>query len=57
LLPTSCWFLAWLTLQSLRWRRYIPPKCQLTITGLHDVISQKENSLVTTVRTSNPTVI
>jgi hypothetical protein len=30
LLPVSCSFLAWLTLLSRWWRRYIPPKCLLT---------------------------
>jgi hypothetical protein len=29
----SCWFLAWLTLQPLRWRRCVPPKYQLTFNG------------------------
>jgi hypothetical protein len=41
LLLDSCWFLAWLTLQPWRWRRYVPLKHWLTFTGLYDVISQK----------------
>jgi hypothetical protein len=39
-----------------RWRRYVPPKRQLTFNGLHGVISQKTVLFITTaVRTSNPT--
>jgi hypothetical protein len=30
LVPSSCWFLAWLILRPWRWRRHIPPKRQLT---------------------------
>jgi hypothetical protein len=41
LLPASCWFLVCRTLQPWRWRWYIPPKCQLTLTGLCRVISQR----------------
>jgi hypothetical protein len=41
LLPASCWFLAWLILWPWRWRWYIPPKCRLTFSGLHSIISQK----------------
>jgi hypothetical protein len=37
----SCWFLVWLILWPWGWRQYASPKCQLTFTGLHDVISQK----------------
>jgi hypothetical protein len=32
---------AWLILPPLRWKRYIPPKFQLTLNGLQGVISQK----------------
>jgi hypothetical protein len=35
LLPASCWFLAWLILQSWKWRRNVPPKHELTFIGLH----------------------
>jgi hypothetical protein len=34
-------FLIWLTPGSWRWRRYVPPKCQMTFTGLQGVVSQK----------------
>jgi hypothetical protein len=40
-LPAPCHFLAWLTLQPWRWRRYVPLNRQLTFTGLWDIISQK----------------
>jgi hypothetical protein len=33
-----------ITLQPWRGGRYVPPKHQLTFTGLHDVISQRQNS-------------
>jgi hypothetical protein len=39
-----------------RRRRYVPPKRQLTLNGLHGLISQKIVLFITTaVRTSNPT--
>jgi hypothetical protein len=41
LLPASCSFLALLTLQPWRRRRHIPPKCLLTLSEQHGVISQK----------------
>jgi hypothetical protein len=41
LLPASCWCLAWFTLHPRRWRQHVPPKCQLTFTGLPGVTSQK----------------
>jgi hypothetical protein len=41
------------THRCIRWRQYVPPKRELTFTGLHGVISQK---IVTAVRTSNPTL-
>jgi hypothetical protein len=34
-------FLAWLSLRSWRWKRHVPPKRQLTFTGLHGVTFQK----------------
>jgi hypothetical protein len=40
LLPAACWSLAWL-LQPRKWRWYVPPKCWLSFSGLHDIISQK----------------
>jgi hypothetical protein len=47
--------LAWLTLRKWSWRRYVPPKCHVTFTGLHGVISQKiELFVATAVRTTNP---
>jgi hypothetical protein len=53
LLPPSCWFLAWLTLQPWRWRRHVPLKCQLTYNGLHGIISQKTEFLIITTERSN----
>jgi hypothetical protein len=57
--PVSCvtslltGFLLNLFLLPWRWRRYVPPKCWLTLNGLHAVISQKMVLLITTaVRTS-----
>jgi hypothetical protein len=42
----------------LLWRRYISPKRRLTFNGLHGIISQKIELLITTaVRTSNPTTL
>jgi hypothetical protein len=56
LMPDSCWFLIWLTLQPWSWRRYVPLKCQLTFTRLQGVISHKtELFIATAVRTSDPT--
>jgi hypothetical protein len=50
-----CWFPAWHTLWSWRWRRYVPPKCQLIFNSLHSIISQKlELFITTTERTLNP---
>jgi hypothetical protein len=40
-LPTSCWFLAWLTLQLLRWSRHIPLIWQLPFNRLHSITSPK----------------
>jgi hypothetical protein len=55
LLPASCWFLAWLTLQPWRCRRHVPPKRRLTCNGLHGVISQNiETFIITAVRAPNP---
>jgi hypothetical protein len=52
----SRWFLPWLSLWPWRWRRHVPPKCQLTFDRLHGDISQKiERFITTTMRTSNPT--
>jgi hypothetical protein len=57
LLPPSCWFIVWHTLQLSRWRQHVPLKHQLTFGGLHDVISQKIELFITTaVRTPNPTL-
>jgi transposase len=42
----SCWFLAWLILQSWRWRQYVPPKHSLTLNVLHGVISQKTETFI-----------
>jgi hypothetical protein len=33
------WFLGGLSLRPARWRRYVPPKRELTFSGLHSVIS------------------
>jgi hypothetical protein len=57
LVPASCWFFAWCTLQPWRWRWHVPLKCWLTFNRLHGIISQKtELFIITTVRTSNPTI-
>jgi hypothetical protein len=40
------WYLAWFTLVSFRWRRYISPNQQLTINVIHGVISQKLELLI-----------
>jgi hypothetical protein len=49
LLPASCWFLAWITLQPWRWRRHVPPNPPLTSSELHGTTSQMiEFSLVKT---------
>jgi hypothetical protein len=45
------WFLTKLTFRPWRWRRYVPPKCQLAFKKLYAVISQKTELLLT----SNPT--
>jgi hypothetical protein len=43
-------------LRPWRWGWYVPPKHQLTLNGLHGVISQKMVLFITTaVKTSNPT--
>jgi hypothetical protein len=39
---------SWLTVQSWRWREYIPLKRQLTFNGPHSVISQKTELFITT---------
>jgi hypothetical protein len=42
-------------IQPWRCRRYVPPKCWLTFSGLHGIISQKiVLFIITAVRTSNP---
>jgi hypothetical protein len=49
-------FLLSLFFRPWRWRRYIPLKRQLTLNGLHGIISQKMVLFITTaVRTSDPT--
>jgi hypothetical protein len=51
----SRWFLGLLIFRPWRWRRYVPPKRRLALTGLHCVMSQKIVLFITTaVRTSNP---
>jgi hypothetical protein len=51
----SCCSLAWLILWSWRWRRDVPLKRRLTLSGLHSVITWKTVLFVTiTVRTTNP---
>jgi hypothetical protein len=55
ILLVICFHACFLLNRSLRWRRYVPPKCRLTVNGLHDVISQKIVLFITTaVRTTNP---
>jgi hypothetical protein len=46
---SSCWFLTWLALQPWRWRWHVPVKHLLTFTGLHSIISQKIELLITRV--------
>jgi hypothetical protein len=47
---------AWLILRLRRWRRYVPLKYRLTFNGLHGVITQKVELIITTaVTTSDPT--
>jgi hypothetical protein len=41
LLPVSYWFHAWFTRQPWTWRRHVPPKYQLTFSGLHGITSPK----------------
>jgi hypothetical protein len=40
-LTASCSFLAWLTLQSTRWRRHVLPKCLLIVTGIQAIVFQR----------------
>jgi hypothetical protein len=55
LLTASCWFLAWLILRPWRCRRHVPPKRQLTFSGLRVVISQTtEFFIASAARTTNP---
>jgi hypothetical protein len=50
LLPSSCWFLAWLILRIWRWRRNVPPKHWLTFIRLHgDVFQKMEENLKATL--------
>jgi hypothetical protein len=39
-------FLVWFTLQPWRGRQHVPPKCQLTFSGLHGIISRKVKQLL-----------
>jgi hypothetical protein len=56
-LKATCfhWFLAWLIFWPWRWKQHVPSKRWLIFNGLHDVMSQKVELFVTTMRTSNPT--
>lgn len=55
LVPTSCLFLVWVTLQSWWWRQYVPPKRQCNFIRLHSVTSQKTVFFkVTTLRMLTP---
>lgn len=53
LLTDSCWFIVWLTPQSRRLRRHVPPKRRLPLTRQRDVVSQK-CSKPSLWETSNP---
>jgi hypothetical protein len=56
LLSASCFFLTWLTLKLLTWRRHGLPKRWLSFNEIHDVISQKtELFMSTATRSSNRT--
>jgi hypothetical protein len=58
LLSSSCQFLAWLTLQPWGLKRNVLPKRRFTFTGLHDVMLQRSELLITsTVRPTGPTQI
>jgi hypothetical protein len=49
---------SWVTLESWRWRRRVPPKRRLTFSGLYGVIrvfKKTEILIATAVRTSDPT--
>jgi hypothetical protein len=48
LLPASCWFLAWITLQPWRRKRHVRPKRRSTFNVLHGVISQKTELFILT---------
>jgi hypothetical protein len=50
LLPASCRFLAWIILQSWRWRQHFPPKRLLIFNRLHDIISQERELFITTAK-------
>jgi hypothetical protein len=41
--------LTWLILWPWRWGWHIPPKCQLTFSGLHDIILQKTEYFLNTI--------
>jgi hypothetical protein len=48
---------SWPIFQLWKWRQIVPPKCQLTFSGLHSVTSQKTELFITTaVRTWNSTI-
>jgi hypothetical protein len=42
--PVSCWFLARVTLQPWRWRRYVPPKCRSILPENRTVYPRGQNS-------------
>jgi hypothetical protein len=48
LVPASCLFLAWLTIQCRKLRRRVPPKRRFNFNELHCVISQKTELFKTT---------
>jgi hypothetical protein len=41
---SSCWFLDWLTFRSWRWRYYVPPKCQLTLSVYTELYPRRQTS-------------
>jgi hypothetical protein len=45
LLPTSCWFLAWFTIQPWEWRWYVLPKRGRLSTGYTALYPRRQNSL------------
>jgi hypothetical protein len=50
----SSWFLAWNISQPCIWKHHLPPKCMLTLKGLHGVISQNTELFISNCFHSTP---